>query len=129
MIKVKRTIIRKAEESVKTKFYCYRQNNAGGSFGSPAEIVIMEAFNHAEANFRLSQIDGITFDNCPCCGDRWSLKEEWDEKEAPDRPLIFDGWKTYSTPRDYLKAKDNKFFRGKIRVYYINGRIEEYSKI
>jgi hypothetical protein len=63
-----------------TKFYCFRQNNSGGSFvydRNLAQKVIIEAETADEAN-DLAKNLGIYFDGCDrgwdcrCCGDRWN---------------------------------------------------------
>lgn len=69
-------------------FYSFRQNNSGGSFVGPINVII-EAKDVTEANY-LAQRNGIYFDgvargdDCPCCGDRWHKADEYDESEVPE---------------------------------------------
>ena len=122
---VQKKIIKNAK-TLKVRFYSYYQNNAGGSFRKPAEIIIIEAFNYKDANHRLQGIDEMSFDSCDCCGDRWSYKNSWDEKEATIRPLLMDYNGKFVTISTYLQSPKNHYRT--VRVYYINGRIEEYEK-
>ena len=77
---------------VKTKFFCFSQNNSGGSFDEPAMYVIVEAMNAAQANQRAQEI-GLYFDgcstgrDCSCCGDRWY--SQWDNSDGDDAPSIY----------------------------------------
>lgn len=74
------------------KFFHYRQNNSGGSFGGPAINVIVEAPNAEVAN-ALAREAGVYFDgcetgrDCSCCGDRWCAK--WDDERGNDEPTVY----------------------------------------
>lgn len=74
-------------------FYCYDQNNSGGSFDFDKNLscsVIVEAANADEANSKAKDI-GIYFNgsdndrDCSCCGDRWNSVDEYNAKLQPCR--------------------------------------------
>lgn len=71
-------------------YYCFIQNNSGGSFQTTTGIeVVVEAHSPEDANNRAENV-GVYFDgasgedgaDCPCCGDRWSRISDWDEPDA-----------------------------------------------
>lgn len=65
-------------------WYLYRQNNSGGYYLGPADMVIVRADNMAAAN-RAANANGVNPDApyCDCCGTRWSLMNpEWDPDEV-----------------------------------------------
>lgn len=80
-------------------FYCYQQNNSGGSFRYDKNLscsVIVEADNADKANSKAEDI-GIYFNgvnkkrDCKCCGDRWSPAYEDDKRFQPcvyDTPVF-----------------------------------------
>jgi len=78
----------------KMKFYCYSQNNSGGSFVHDAKAgighyVIVEAKSARDADNRAESI-GLYFDgsgDCECCGNRWS--NQWSDEGKP-KPMIYD---------------------------------------
>ena len=79
------------------RFYTYRQNNSFGVWNGP-EIVIVEAVSPAAADI-IAMEHGVYFDgcregtDCPCCGDRWSMADEWDAADVPSiygEPVTFD---------------------------------------
>lgn len=67
--------------------YVFRQNNSGGFFDGPPEIIIY-AVTAVEAN-ALAETKGVYFDgvekgvDCDCCGDRW-----------------YPAWESYSNSED-----------------------------
>lgn len=77
-------------------FYCFVQNNSGGSFDADTErgishYVIIEAHSATVAN-KLAEAIGLYFDgcrngrDCSCCGDRWS---EVCEQDATVHPEVY----------------------------------------
>lgn len=81
------------EQTIKTKFYTFNQNNSGGSFDHDPEAgigyaVAIEALSPADAENRAEDI-GIYFDgcadglDCDCCGDRWSALYSDDGTDQP----------------------------------------------
>lgn len=94
-------------------FYCYYQNNSGGSFvvnDRLAPYVIIEANSYDESTSIAERI-GIYFDgvskgiDCDCCGDRW-----YRTPEISDQPEI--------------SSAGVGEFRGSgpyAHVYYLNG--------
>lgn len=77
-------------------WYCFTQNNSGGSFDFNEQDgithhVVIEADDATEANYRAGRI-GIYFNgcetgsDCPCCGDRWS--EAWRDEGTPE-PMVY----------------------------------------
>lgn len=106
-------------------FYCFNQNNSGGSFivdEDVAHCVIIEADTAVEANNKAKEI-GIYFDgvdkgwDCECCGDRWY--SAWRD-DADDAPVI------YGTP--VQEYKDSWAGKGEpyAHVYYADGRKETF---
>ena len=108
------------------KFFCYNQNNSGGSFVIDrrlAHYVIIEAQSGDEAD-RIAESIGIYFDgcesgdDCPCCGDRW------DRAYGPgdDSPNIYG--------EDPAKYDDIFAQKGKpyCHIYYLDGLIKTYKK-
>ena len=87
---------------MKTKFYCFSQNNSGGFFinddeNGICEYVIIEAESGDDANERAEKI-GLYFDgvldgeDCGCCGDRWYRAYDEEGKDTPmlDNNSIYD---------------------------------------
>lgn len=71
-------------------FYLFHQNNSGGHFREPAEMVIVEASCVDEANRIAATIEGIYFDgygDCPCCGYRWN--ELYDDEDGTVIPMLY----------------------------------------
>jgi hypothetical protein len=80
--------------------YEFRQNNSGGSFTGPAEIVFVEADSADEAN-NIALLNGLYFGgvrngrDCPCCGDRWYPVCDGDQIDVenfpqyPNRSVVF----------------------------------------
>lgn len=72
------------------KFYCFDQNNSGGSFVTDelagiGEYVFIEASSAEDAISRAEDI-GLYFGgegDCPCCGDRWYRPLDDDGTEMP----------------------------------------------
>lgn len=106
-------------------FYCFNQNNSGGSFivnDSVAHYVIIEANSADEANDRAESV-GIYFNgcdndyDCPCCGDRWYAV--WRD-DGDETPVI------YGTPvkeyEDMWAGKGEPY----AHVYYADGRKETF---
>ena len=76
------------ERTINTKFFEYRQNNSGGSFyrnDDVREIVIIEAQNAKEANFKFREISESYMDFCSCCGERWYFL--YDDDAGEDKPM------------------------------------------
>lgn len=110
------------EDTARTKFYEYAQNNSGGLFFSSEKdgiyaYVIIEALNANDANDRALDI-GLYFDGCKngqdchCCGDRWYMA---DESSGSDIPSI------YGSPVENM-AKD--FFRNNCAIHYLDGTVK-----
>lgn len=106
-------------------FYCFDQNNSGGSFdidGNVAQFVIIEAESAAQANERAESI-GIYFNgvdeghDCPCCGDRWYPVSGSDAEASPE---IFG--------KDPAKYRGAFTERGEVYcyVYYLSNIVEEH---
>lgn len=78
------------KREVNTKFYTFQQNNSGGDFHineDIAEVVIIEALNNSDANFKAKKLGMNNSDSCPCCGDRWSWQGDWtSEDEGSEEP-------------------------------------------
>jgi len=72
------------------KWFDYRQNNSGGSFVGPQNVVVQATSSHM-ADAAAVEFGGVYFDgcadevDCPCCGDRWS--RSWDDGE--DQPMVY----------------------------------------
>jgi hypothetical protein len=103
------------------KFYCFRQNNSGGSFDDDDNVcvvVFIEAMTAAEANEKATEI-GIYFNgvengsDCECCGDRWS---ETYEMGAIDKPMLYG--------RD-VRTMYKDGFNDKCIIYRLNGEKEK----
>lgn len=99
-------------------FFCYYQNNSGGSFDyneNLAGVVCIEAASACEANSKAETI-GIYFEgvwtgrDCDCCGDRWTAAEN-----GHSEPLYYD--EPVKTAIPYGLALD-------FRIHYSDGRIE-----
>jgi hypothetical protein len=107
-------------------FYCFRQNNSGGSFvvdedSGLTHFVIIEAGSADEANSKAEDI-GIYFDgeyDCPCCGDRWYPASDYEGEALPS---------VYDTPiAEYVKDGYQWMDSGKNAVvHYADGRKEWY---
>lgn len=74
-------------------FYCFSQNNSGGTFHVDesvgiGEYVIIEAADAHHANYLADRL-GIYFDgchsgrDCSCCGDRWDPCDEHYKSAIP----------------------------------------------
>ena len=109
------------------KFYCYNQNNSGGSFildESVSHFVIIEAYSAKEANAKAEDV-GIYFDGCStgqdcrCCGDRWYAP--WSDN-GDATPMIY--------AKDPLKYKDDFCRDGDTYciVYMLDGGKKIYRK-
>ena len=107
-------------------FYCFNQNNSGGSFyidDDVAHYVIIEAESADAANDRAESI-GIYFNgcnderDCPCCGDRWYAV--WSDDEGNEAPSIYG--------RPIAEAEDMFTPEGEpyAHVYYADGRQETF---
>lgn len=98
------------------KWYCYDQNNSGGSFRKPAVHMFVEAESWVEADERAVTV-GVYFDgcsdgrDCSCCGDRWYSSEY---QKASDAPTVYgapavsfvSGWESPDVPSVLLYAND-----------------------
>ena len=88
------------------KWFNYRQNNSGGFFSDPAEVVCIKASNVDRAN-KIALALGVYFDgcskgmDCSCCGDRWC--QPWDSDDKPCELLPY-------RPEDNrrIRVKDTK---------------------
>jgi hypothetical protein len=101
------------------KFFCFNQNNSGGTYDrgdNVSEYVIVEANDAAHANDRAEAI-GIYFDgvedgrDCPCCGNRWYRMYDGEGEDVPT---------VYGEP---VSQGD---WTGQCIVHYIDGRKERY---
>ena len=101
------------------KFWCFNQNNSGGSFVIDAarglgHYVIVEASNVSDAHDRALRI-GIYFggpDDCPCCGDRWHPAYG---REGDALPSV------YGTP---VWGKTTIFEETLAFIHYLDGTVE-----
>lgn len=98
-------------------YYHFHQNNSGGAFANPYDIIV-EADSPEEAN-EIAQRHGVYFDgtncqgvcdeewvpyegcycsrDCPCCGDRWYRVSEWDaHDEIPEVSFFLAGSNAYA---------------------------------
>lgn len=74
-------------------YYHFRQNNSGGSYIGPENILI-QADSAAEANLIAENndevdiyFDGVNLNqDCSCCGDRWYRCFEHDTADLEDYP-------------------------------------------
>ena len=72
-------------------WYCYSQNNSGGSFVGP-HYVIVQAASSDEADEKAEDGNVVYFGgvaaghDCSCCGDRW--RQSMDD-EGDDVPTIW----------------------------------------
>jgi hypothetical protein len=107
-------------------FYCYNQNNSGGSFvinDSVAHYVFIEADSANEANDRAEDV-GIYFNSvnddrdCECCGDRWSAA--WCD-DGKVEPMI------YGTPVASFTDMFAQEGKPYAYVYYKDGRKESFQ--
>lgn len=103
------------------QFYTFRQNNSGGAFITDldrgiSEYVIIEAASPDDAIQRAEHI-GLYFygvesgDDCPCCGDRWSI---YSSNTGTDEPMIY----------DQPLTKLPKEVGGIVSIHYIDGKID-----
>lgn len=108
-----------------TKFYCFDQNNSGGSFvvdENVAHNVIIEANSAAHANELALKI-GIYFNgcddgtDCSCCGDRWHVMDELGGKETP---MIYN--KPPELHREMFGEEDQPY----CHIYYLDGLKKTY---
>jgi hypothetical protein len=108
-------------------FYCFDQNNSGGSFHEDDRVcqhVIIEADSAGQAN-ELAEDLGIYFDgcdqgiDCSCCGDRWY--PAWDDGDQ--EPNIYG--------KDPAAYKPTFSSAGAVycRVFYQDGLIKEYRAL
>lgn len=73
------------------KWFSFSQNNSGGSFDGPREVMV-EASSASQAN-NIAESYGVYFEgcndgiDCPCCGDRWSIVYESSATDEPLYPL------------------------------------------
>lgn len=105
-------------------FYCYSQNNSGGSFMVDDRVchhVIVEAGNSAQAD-EIAEAVGIYFNgcddgvDCDCCGDRWY--SAYGDGDA--EPEIYG-----SHPREYqsMFVEPGEVY---CRIYYKDGFVAEF---
>lgn len=109
------------------RFWCYGQNNSGGSFDYDkargiGHYVIVEAFDDDHAD-SIAESIGLYFDgngDCSCCGTRWSQAYGKGD-DVPSR---------YGTPIED-DEDDWRFDSPKgqpyVFVHYLNGVIEGWS--
>ena len=107
------------KREVNTKFYTFQQNNSGGDFHineDIAEIVIIEALNNSDANFKAKKLGMNNSDSCPCCGDRWTWQGDWtDEDEGCEEPMSYD-----EPIEDYIRNQNSSFDETVI-IHYFDG--------
>lgn len=110
---------------MKTKFYCFQQNNSGGILLGKLIAVIVEAPNAEDANYFATQYTPVYLNevedgqDCSCCGDRWGEASEYD---GADKPHIYG-------ETDRTKWTTGIWEPGEIKVMirYMNGKIEYYK--
>lgn len=110
-------------------FYCFKQNNSGGSFDFDEDkgithFVIIEG-NTLEDILNKAESIGIYFNgvenemDCECCGDRWYVP--WKE-DLEDTPKIYEeDIKDYDF--EYKWMPEGK----EACVHYLDGRMEWYG--
>lgn len=85
----------------KLKWWCFSQNNSGGSFDEDenvAHYLYIQAANVEQAIAKAEEVTANQSGSCPCCGDRWSFwyKSESDGTEHPMNygrpPFKYDMW-------------------------------------
>ena len=99
-------------------FYTDFQNNSGGSFyinDDVRAIVIVEALNAKEAEWKFKQITEDYMSYCECCGERWSYDCGLDGTEVP---MIYD------TPIEEYEAS---YYREDCIIYYNDGSKRIYN--
>lgn len=115
-------------------FYRYEQNCLGGQYETDDEVcrvVIIEAPDSDTAN-ALAERYGLYFDSyrgndCHCCGYRWRMAENEDGDTKPSEREDEDG---FVKPLDDEVEFPDELKSGEvyIRVYYLNGNVDEYIK-
>jgi hypothetical protein len=108
------------KREVTTKFYCFNQNNSGGSFKG-SQYVIVEALNSDDANRRAEDF-GIYFGgrgDCRCCGSRWSTVGEYNGADFPH---------IYEEPLEEHSCK-YVFTKEAATVHYMDGTKKEYEYV
>lgn len=111
---------------MKTKFFCYGQNNSGGSFDYDEKAgithhVVIEATSSKDANERAANI-GLYFNgcadgrDCDCCGDRWCSQDE--DTGGNESPSV------YGTPIAEFDGMAWMMPGKEIAVHFADGRIE-----
>lgn len=122
-----------ARKAVKTsevrvaKFFTFDQNNSGGRFienhkAGITHRVIIQAFDHEEANRRAEEI-GIYFDDdyfydCRCCGQRWY--RTW-KGEATDVPEVYG--QDVSGGVYFPSAYHTQWTEAEAYIHYLSGKI------
>lgn len=100
------------------KWFCFDQNNSGGSFvidDNVAHTVFVQARNADEAVQKAEKFCDNS-DSCPCCGDRWSF---WvDDSDGHDEP------QRYGEKLSEMKAG---MFRSEIRLHHFDGSVERIT--
>lgn len=98
------------------RFFCYRQNNSGGSFHRSEDydvVTIVPGTSSEDADRRAEEL-GIYFDgcssdrDCSCCGDRWSRSYE----DGDEEPLVYG-----QTPEAYVAGQ----FSRPVIIHYPDG--------
>lgn len=108
--------------TVDLKWYCFRQNNSGGSF------IVNDSLGHylfvqersAEAANQYAERVCDDSDYCPCCGPRWdidvSTEDGYDEPHVYNTPLV-------SYKPDWTeKVSKLHYFDGHIETFIIPER-------
>lgn len=105
----------KKKPNVATRFWHYSQNNSGGYFLGPTDVIV-EATSSDDADERASASGLVDFgaEYCECCGSRWSFAFMDD---GDPEPMI------HSTPIEKV-SKD--YFRERATVVYMDGSTREY---
>lgn len=102
---------KKSKKIKKTKslFWHYSQNNSGGFFVGPTDVII-EAVSSEDADQRATASGHVDFDaiSCETCGGRW----DYAYGKGDPEPMI------YSVPIN--KAVKN-WFREEVTVVYLDG--------
>lgn len=129
------TKVESTTQRAASRFFHFSQNNSGGSFDYDASAgithhVIIEAVDYNDANARAEAI-GLYFNgcsdgrDCPCCGDRWSSKGDWETEGSPF-PALYGSQKE----EDNITKPGFRFSFGwmdagrEACVHYLDGRKE-----
>lgn len=99
--------MRQSEVVLKLQWWCFNQNNSGGSFhvdSNLAEIVFIQATSAKECEAKARELFfESNLDSCECCGDRW----DWyclDDEGFPVPTLYEKTLEEWEGQRDYPRG-------------------------